>query len=130
MNPQGVQTKRTEKRKLMASKKPGKKTSDKFGAKADFIRSMPESMSAKEVADAAAKQGIKISVNHVYNLRTAARKADGVAPVAKRGPGRPRATGSSSNSNVEQQLRAAIAEVGLQRAREIFDAVAAAFRGR
>lgn len=112
----------------MAAKKTGKKTSDKFGAKADFIRSMPESMSAKEVADAAAKQGIKISVNHVYNLRTASKKADGVAPVVKRGPGRPRASGGGSN--VEQQLRAAIAEVGLQRAREIFEAVASAFRGR
>jgi hypothetical protein len=115
----------------MASKKSPKKTSDKFGAKADFIRNQPESMSAKEIVDAAAKQGIKISVNHVYNLRTsAAKKSD--APMSslapKRGPGRPRA--SVSGSNVEHQLRAAIAEVGLQRAREIFDAVASAFRGR
>jgi hypothetical protein len=116
----------------MASKKSAKKTSGKFGAKADFIRNQPESMSAKDIVEAAAKQGIKISVNHVYNLRTAAaKKGDtSVASLAapKRGPGRPRAT--VSGSNVEQQLRAAIAEVGLQRAREIFDAVAAAFRGR
>jgi hypothetical protein len=117
----------------MASKKTSKKPSGKFGAKAEFIRSQPESMSAKEIVDAAAKQGIKISVNHVYNLRTAAAKKSGsplpaVGP-AKRGPGRPRANVGGSSS-VEQQLRAAIAEVGLQRAREIFDAVAAAFRGR
>jgi hypothetical protein len=116
----------------MASKKTVKKVSGKFGAKADFIRSQPESMSAKEIVDAAAKQGIKISVNHVYNLRTAAAKKE-EAPRAtglltpKRGVGRPRASGGS---DVERQLRAAIAEVGLQRAREIFDAVAVAFRGR
>jgi hypothetical protein len=119
----------------MASKKTGKKTSGKFGAKADFIRNQPESMSAKDIVDAAAKQGLKISVNHVYNLRTAAaKKSDepmSVAAAPKRGPGRPRAAApSGSSSNVEQQLRAAIAEVGLQRAREIFDAVTAAFRGR
>lgn len=115
----------------MASKKSAKKTSGKFGAKADFIRSQPESMSAKEIVDAAAKQGIKISVNHVYNLRTsAAKKSDGPTnsiAAPKRGPGRPRAT--SGGGNVEHQLRAAIAEVGLQRAREIFDAVTQAFRG-
>jgi hypothetical protein len=117
----------------MASKKSSKKPSGKFGAKAEFIRSQPESMSAKDIVDAAAKQGIKISVNHVYNLRTAAAKKSGtplpsISPV-KRGPGRPRAN-AAGPSNVEQQLRAAIAEVGLQRAREIFDAVTAAFRGR
>jgi cysteine sulfinate desulfinase/cysteine desulfurase-like protein len=116
----------------MASKKTVKKVTDKFGAKADFIRSQPASLSAKEIVDAAAKQGIKISVNHVYNLRTAAAKK-GDAPkgagvlAPKRGVGRPRASGGG---DVERQLRAAIAEVGLQRAREIFDAVAEAFRGR
>lgn len=116
----------------MASKKTGKKVPGKFGAKADFIRNQPESMPAKEVVEAAAKQGIKISVNHVYNLRTAAAKK-GESPkgsglmAPKRGVGRPRASGGT---DVERQLRAAIAEVGLQRAREIFDAVAVAFRGR
>jgi len=116
----------------MASKKSAKKTSGKFGAKADFIRNQPESMSAKDIVEAAAKQGIKISVNHVYNLRTsAAKKTDapiGSLAAPKRGPGRPRL--ATNGTNVEHQLRAAIAEVGLQRAREIFDAVAAAFRGR
>lgn len=116
----------------MASKKTAKKPSGKFGAKAEFIRTQPESMSAKDIVDAAAKQGIKISVNHVYNLRTAAAKKSDVpmaSVVTKRGPGRPRSTPGTS-SNVEQQLRAAIGEIGLQRAREIFDAVTAAFRGR
>lgn len=115
----------------MASKKTGKKVVGKFGEKADFIRSQPESMPAKDVVEAAAKHGLKISVNHVYNLRTAASKKDDVKSTgllgSKRGVGRPRASGGA---DVEKQLRAAIAEVGLQRAREIFDAVAIAFRGR
>jgi hypothetical protein len=116
----------------MASKKTGKKVTGKFGAKADFIRSQPESMAAKDIVEAAAKQGIDISVNHVYNLRTAAAKKNEVTKntgllAPKRGVGRPRAGGGS---DVERQLRAAIAEIGLQRAREIFDAVAVAFRGR
>lgn len=119
----------------MASKKSGKKVSGKFGAKADFIRSQPESMSAKEIVEAAAKQGIKISVNHVYNLRTAAAKkgdtGKGAAMLApKRGVGRPPRAAAGGGTDVERQLRAAIAEVGLQRAREIFEAVAVAFRGR
>jgi hypothetical protein len=119
----------------MASKKTVKKVPGKFGAKAEFIRDQPESMSAKEIVEAAAKQGIKISVNHVYNLRTAAAKkgeggkGSGFAAPAKRGVGRPRAN-AAGGTDVERQLRAAIAEVGLQRAREIFEAVAVAFRGR
>jgi hypothetical protein len=117
----------------MASKKTGKKVTGKFGAKADFIRNQPESMAAKDIVEAAAKQGIDISVNHVYNLRTAAAKKNEATKSAgllapKRGVGRPRAAGGGSD--VERQLRAAIAEIGLQRAREIFDAVAVAFRGR
>ena len=89
-------------------------------------------MPAKDVVEAAAKQGLKISVNHVYNLRTAAAKKEGDTKgsgllTPKRGVGRPRLTGGS---DVERQLRSAIAEIGLQRAREIFDAVAIAFRGR
>lgn len=117
----------------MASKKTGKKVPGKFGAKAEFIRSQPESMSAKDIVDAAAKQGIKISVNHVYNLRTAAAKKGGDTKslgllTPKRGVGRPRSTGGAGD--VERQLRSSIAEIGLQRAREIFDAVAVAFRGR
>lgn len=107
----------------------------KFGAKADFIRSQPESMSAREVAEAAAARGLKISVNHVYNLRNAPAKlsagtasgSDSGEPVRRRGPGRPRARVDITVA--ERQLRLAIAEVGLKRAREIFDVIAKAFRG-
>jgi hypothetical protein len=81
----------------------------KFGENAAFIRSQPDSMTAKEVSIVAAKRGLKISVNHVYNLRAAAQKKSGV----KVGRGR---RGASSDDDV---LRAAIANIGLKRAREI-----------
>lgn len=42
----------------------------KFGAKADFIRSMPETMTAKQVVAEAAKNGLKLTEGHVYNLRS------------------------------------------------------------
>src|SRR5512145_355239 len=108
------------------------KTTNRFGAKADFIRSQPESMSAKEVVEAAARHGIQISVNHVYNLRTATAKT-GKPPATdvdtgapKRGRGRPRA--DTAGTNVERQLRVGIAEVGLRRARELFEEIAGVFR--
>jgi hypothetical protein len=104
----------------------------KFGAKADFIRSQPESMSAKEIVEAAAKQGMRVSVNHVYNLRAAAAsKSVARAPSAatqlprKLRVGRPPAI--AAGENVEQKLRMAIAELGLVRAREVFDMIEAAF---
>jgi len=118
----------------MASKKSAKKSNNNtFGAKADFIRNQPSSMSAKDIVDAAAKQGIRISVNHVYNLRAAAKKQPGSgksgAGSTKSARGRA-ATGLATVApGLEAQLRSAIAQVGLRRAREIFDSVEKAFRG-
>jgi hypothetical protein len=111
-----------------------------FGAKAAFIRSMPTTMTAKEVVAEAQKHGLKITEGHVYNLRSSSTKkpkngattltvSNGGAPV-KRGPGRPakfaRPTTSSSD---EGALRRAIAELGLTRARAVFAEVEAAFAG-
>lgn len=47
----------------------------KFGAKADFVRAQPASMSAKEVVEAAKKAGLTMSENHVYSVRSSAKKA-------------------------------------------------------
>lgn len=124
----------------MAAKKTSNKNSGKFGAKADFIRSQPASMSAKDVVDAARRVGLKVTVNHVYNIR-AAEKKDGphVAPRSAAAPsnlpspsrrGRKSAAQAiSASTALEAQLRRAIAEVGLQRAREIFDSVESVFVG-
>ena len=90
----------------------------RFGEKADFIRSQPNSMSAKQIVEAAAKQGLKISVNHVYNLRMG---------VTARRAGGTRGGAPNRSSSVEQQIRDAIAEIGLRRAREILGEIAEVF---
>ncbi|HMA94219.1 MAG TPA: hypothetical protein VKP30_16120 [Polyangiaceae bacterium] len=104
----------------MTNQKTFRQRRGRFGEKADFIRSQPNSMSAKQIVEAAAKQGLKISVNHVYNLRmgTATKLAGGT---------RTRAHGRSKS--LERQIRDSIAELGLQRAREIFEEIAEVFRG-
>ena len=124
----------------MAAKKTSNKNSGKFGAKADFIRSQPASMSAKDVVDAARKAGLKVTVNHVYNIRAAEKKdSPHAAPRSAAAPstnspspsrrGRKAAQPISASTALEAQLRRAIAEVGLQRAREIFDSVESVFVG-
>jgi DNA uptake protein ComE-like DNA-binding protein len=125
----------------MAAKKFISKNSGKFGAKAEYIRSQPASMSAKDVVDAAKRVGLKVTVNHVYNIRAAAKKEGAFAPprsvpgssmsqpAASRRGRKPASTAISANTALEAQLRRAIAEVGLQRAREIFDSVESVFVG-
>ena len=125
----------------MAAKKTSNKNSGKFGAKADFIRSQPASMSAKDVVEAAKKVGLKVTVNHVYNIRAAEKKEGGYAaprsvsapnanqPSPSRRGRKPLSHAISANTALEAQLRRAIAEVGLQRAREIFDSVESVFVG-
>ena len=123
----------------MAATKTGNKKNDKFGAKASFIRSQPETMSAKEVVEGAKKVGLKVTVNHVYNIR-AASKTDGVRsspktiPLANTGTVSPSRLGhkstfafSTATYTLESQLRLAIAQMGLQRAREIFRSVESLF---
>jgi hypothetical protein len=123
----------------MAAKRQSNKNSSKFGAKAEYIRSQPASMSAKEVVEAAKKVGLKVTVNHVYNIRAAAKKEGAFgpprsvpAPSTNQPAGSRRGRGPASapaSAALEAQLRRAIAEVGLQRAREIFDSVESVFVG-
>ena len=125
-------------------KKRSSTTNTQFGAKAAFIRSMPSSMPAKEVVAEAAKQGLKITEGHVYNLRSSGSKkpkngsttitvTNGGITSSKRGPGRPRKSGTEfstgGTTSQETQLRRAIAELGLTRARAVFAEVESAFSG-
>jgi hypothetical protein len=100
-------------------------TASKFGIKADFIRRSAASMTAKDVVEAAKKAGIKVTVNHVYNVRANAKKRRGVAG-AKPGP-KPRAADHAPG--LEAQLRGLIAQIGLQRARQVFTEVQSRFTG-
>ena len=56
-------------------KKTSKKKTSKSGSKADFIRSMPANMPVKKVVEEAKKVGLAITDNHVYGVRSAAKKA-------------------------------------------------------
>lgn len=109
----------------------GKQRTGKFGEKAAFIRSQPDSMSPRDIVAAGALQGLKISVPHVYALRKSTEKS-GSRDENALGVSTPKTNGRLSDSNgrptyIEQRIRAAMAEVGLRRAREIFNTVAMTF---
>jgi hypothetical protein len=90
-------------------------------SKAQFVRSQPDSMGAKDVVKAAKDAGIPISEAYVYTIRYEAKRRG-----QKGKPGRPRGrkaggrsapvAGSRSSGGVEDLLRAAAAEIGLSRA--------------
>lgn len=79
---------------------------------------------AKEVAAAAAKKGIKLSANFVHVVRS-----NDKARARKGKPlGRGRKGGRQRSGAPEAELRRAIAELGLARARQVLADVEAAFR--
>jgi len=73
--------------------------------KTAFVRSLPSSMPGAEVVKKAKEAGLKISVGYVYSIRAKTHaKRRGSAPAAaaspaKRGPGRPRKSLSSTDGN-------------------------------
>jgi hypothetical protein len=94
----------------------------KFGAKSDFVRSLDPGLSAGQVVALAEQRGLKLTPGFVYNIRSSANgKANG---ARARAPKIPHKLGSA-----ESQLRAAIAEVGLAKARQILEEVEATFAG-
>jgi hypothetical protein len=83
--------------------------------KSDFVRKMGKTP-AKEVVAAAAKQGMKLTERYVYVIRSADKakaRRGRAAPAGRRG--------------AEGDLRKAIAELGLSRARQVLAEVEAAF---
>jgi hypothetical protein len=115
------------KRALMASDKHSK---PRFGAKSEFVRSLDPSIPAAEVVAMAEKRGLKLTTGLVYNIRSASnaslrgsRARMAQKPVAKWRTG-------TTDDNAEAQLRAAIAQIGLSRARQILEEVEETFAGR
>lgn len=99
----------------MAGDKLGK---PRFGAKSEFVRSLDRSLSAAEVVALAAKKGLRLTPAFVYNIRSAEART-GTRPTKNGGP----------KGTPEAQLRAAIAQIGLARARQILDEVEQTFAG-
>lgn len=104
----------------MAGEKAGK---PRFGAKSEFVRSLDRALSAAEVIALAEKKGLRLTPAFVYNIRS--------AQAARSMPVRPGKNGASSGGrgSPEAQLRAAIAQIGLARARQILDEVERTFAG-
>lgn len=103
-----------------ANVKAGKGT---FGAKAAFVRSHPD-LAAKAVVDLAAKAGLKMTVNHVYNVRS----TSGIS--RRKGESAPRVMAPvkgarSSNASAEAQFRRIVLEIGVARARTLLHDVEA-----
>jgi hypothetical protein len=103
----------------MAGEKPGK---PRFGAKSDFVRSLDRSLSAAEVIALAEKRGLRLTPAFVYNIRSAQAARVGLIRPGKNG-------NSLLKGSPEAQLRAAIAQIGLTRARQILEEVEKTFAG-
>jgi hypothetical protein len=88
-------------------------------SKAAFIRSLPTTMSAKDVVATGKAKGIKFDVTYVYSAR---RPSKGSAPKKRAAVARPGRTSASvprpmtTTSSAEDLLRALGAEIGLGRA--------------
>ena len=107
-----------------------KHSKPRFGAKSEFVRSLDPSIPAAEVVAMAEKRGLKLTTGLVYNIRSASnaslrgsRARLAQKPVAKWRNGTP-------DDSAEAQLRAAIAQIGLSRARQILEEVEETFAGR
>lgn len=114
---------------VMAGEKPSKL---KFGAKSEFVRSLDPSIPAAEVVAMAEKKGMKLTTALVYNIRSAAKARNSHARSAikrKVGGKAGKLPAKLRRETPESLLRAAIAQIGLSRAREILEEVEATFAG-
>lgn len=95
----------------------------RFGAKSEFVRSLDRGIPAAEVVALAERRGMKLTAGFVYNIRSSSNgKANGNGALRKRKT-------ITKIESAEQTLRAAIAQIGLAKAREILDEVEATFAG-
>jgi hypothetical protein len=109
----------------MVADKPGK---PRFGAKSEFVRSLDRSLSAADVVALAEKKGLRLTPAFVYNIRSAEAKR-APAPRSANKPSRRAATNGTPSTSPEALLRAAIAQIGLARARQILEEVEDTFAG-
>ncbi|HYQ42327.1 MAG TPA: hypothetical protein VER11_10165 [Polyangiaceae bacterium] len=94
------------------------------------MRSLDPSIPAAEVVALAEKRGLKLTTGLVYNIRSASNAAlrGSRARLAQKPIAKWRA--GVSDDTAEAQLRAAIAQIGLSRARQILEEVEETFAGR
>jgi hypothetical protein len=103
----------------------GKRTVNKSA----FVRTQPTGMSARDVVEKGAAQGITLSEKYVYNIRAKA-KAQGRVGA---GPGRPgrkpgRPAGSRASGSAEERLVDLALELGLSKAEGLLTRLRSAIR--
>ncbi len=104
---------------------PGEKAAKpRFGAKSEFVRSLDPAIPAAEVVALAEKRGLKLTTGLVYNIRSASSRTK----ASRKPSGKWRV--AATDDSAEAQLRAAIAQIGLSRARQILEEVEDTFAGR
>jgi len=118
------------------SKKASAKTKGARVNKSAWIRSQPPALSAKEVVEKAKSESITLSLAQVYTARSTAKRAgqgagrrSGGASVAaaatgKRGPGRPKGSGTSQISgDLRRQFVTLAVRIGTDEAQRLLDRV-------
>jgi len=109
-----------------------KHSKPRFGAKSEFVRSLDPSIPAAEVVAMAEKRGLKLTTGLVYNIRSASNASlrGNRARLAANKPALAKWRAGNPDDNAEALLRAAIAQIGLSRARQILEEVEETFAGR
>lgn len=97
---------------------------EKKQTKADFVRSVGPSVSAKEVVAKAKAAGIALTDSYVYNVRSSVKTAANKAAAKPRAATKTRvahpvARSVANTGSVESLLKAVAAEIGLGRAFDI-----------
>jgi len=118
------------------SKKASAKTKGARVNKSAWIRSQPPSLSAKEVVEKAKGEGITLSLAQVYTARSTAKRAGqgagrrgagsaaAATVVGKRGPGRPKGSGTSQISgDLRRQFVTLAVRIGTDEAQRLLDRV-------
>ena len=94
--------------------------------KSDFVRSMPEGLSAAEVVAKAKAAGMSLTPGHVYTIRAAAKRKQGVPPRGGRGAGRGAMLGGSAR---ERQFIAIALDMGLAQAEALLARIKVSLTG-
>jgi hypothetical protein len=96
----------------------------KFGTKSEFVRSLDRAIPAADVVALAQRRGMKLTAGFVYNIRSSSSgKVSGNGVLHKR-------KSAGTVERAEVVLRAAIAQIGLAKAREILEEVEQTFAGQ
>jgi hypothetical protein len=112
------------------SKKTSARTKGPRVNKSAWIRNQAPSLSAKEVVEKAKAEGITLSLAQVYTARSTAKRQGEPARgsvgggLIKRGPGRPKSSGSIAISgDLQRQFLAIAVRIGTDEAQRLLDRV-------